>query len=270
MSDIYYVYALVDPRDYLPFYIGKGKGNRSSDHLKETKDNTSNIHKFNRIQYLKRLNLPIIIVKVWEQLNEQQAYEYEEILIRVLGRNSYEEYGILCNICINSQPPNVKGIKRSDEYKRNSSLRQKGKEFTDSHLANLRKSNRKGFLGQKHSAATLKLLREKQLGKKASIETRQKQSLLKKGKNMGPDNHMFGKSHTPETLAKMSASLTGKKRTDEFKDNLRKLHTGVPKQQVTCPHCGKTGGKPVMAKYHFDKCKLRCDSHQGQACVGAN
>jgi hypothetical protein len=27
-------------------------------------------------------------------------------------------------------------------------------------------------------------------------------------------------------------------------------------EQVTCPHCGKTGGKTNMKRYHFDKCKL--------------
>ena len=28
-----------------------------------------------------------------------------------------------------------------------------------------------------------------------------------------------------------------------------------PKERVICPHCGKEGGKPVMKRYHFDKCK---------------
>jgi hypothetical protein len=28
-----------------------------------------------------------------------------------------------------------------------------------------------------------------------------------------------------------------------------------PKKQVTCPHCLKTGGKPVMMRYHFNNCK---------------
>jgi group I intron endonuclease len=30
---------------------------------------------------------------------------------------------------------------------------------------------------------------------------------------------------------------------------------GIPKEKVTCPHCGKTGGKPIMVRYHFDNCK---------------
>lgn len=30
-----------------------------------------------------------------------------------------------------------------------------------------------------------------------------------------------------------------------------------PKEKVTCPHCGKVGGKPVMMRYHFEKCKFK-------------
>lgn len=36
----------------------------------------------------------------------------------------------------------------------------------------------------------------------------------------------------------------------------RKLKmSGIPKVEVTCPHCGKVGGKPAMLRHHFDKCK---------------
>ena len=28
------------------------------------------------------------------------------------------------------------------------------------------------------------------------------------------------------------------------------------KVQVTCPHCGKVGAKLIMARWHFDNCKL--------------
>ena len=30
---------------------------------------------------------------------------------------------------------------------------------------------------------------------------------------------------------------------------------GVKKVSVTCPHCGKSGGKPAMKRFHFDNCK---------------
>jgi hypothetical protein len=39
---------------------------------------------------------------------------------------------------------------------------------------------------------------------------------------------------------------------------IKKWKTGVsrkPKEKVKCPHCNKIGGKPVMKRYHFEKCK---------------
>jgi hypothetical protein len=41
----YYVYQYIDPRNNLPFYIGKGKGKRYQTHLFETADNTENLKK---------------------------------------------------------------------------------------------------------------------------------------------------------------------------------------------------------------------------------
>ena len=57
-----------------------------------------------------------------------------------------------------------------------------------------------------------------------------------------------GMTNTAESNAKRSQSLMGIKRP-----NLK----GVPKPQLTCPHCNKTGGKPQMIQYHFDQCKFK-------------
>ena len=47
---MFYIYHYIDPRDNLPFYVGKGSDNRMYDHLYETESNTENRHKFYRIQ----------------------------------------------------------------------------------------------------------------------------------------------------------------------------------------------------------------------------
>jgi hypothetical protein len=71
-------------------------------------------------------------------------------------------------------------------------------------------------------------------GKKCSNETRAKISAAKKGKP--------GKPHNEEHRAKISASMKG---------------IPKPQQIITCPHCNKSGGEPLMKRYHFDNCKLR-------------
>jgi hypothetical protein len=99
--------------------------------------------------------------------------------------------------------------------------------------------------------------------------------------NMEPENGLnggtSGAKHTEEQNAAKSVRQTGKKRfpykksgkprsdkgkprSEEAKVNMRKseetkANMRKPKKQVTCPHCGKTGGENGMKRYHFDKCK---------------
>ena len=89
-----------------------------------------------------------------------------------------------------------------------------------------------------------------------------------------------GKKQSEETKRKRAESLRGKKRTEEQKQRQKesalncwankdpiteesrrnKIREARAKQviitkQVTCPHCGKTGGDRIMPRYHFDNCK---------------
>jgi hypothetical protein len=50
-----------------------------------------------------------------------------------------------------------------------------------------------------------------------------------------------------------------KKIMDSFKStNLEKYGVEFPVNiQVTCPHCNKSGNRPIMLRWHFDKCKLK-------------
>jgi hypothetical protein len=57
---IYYTYIYFDPRDNLPFYVGKGHGKRAFHHLKQWTLKTRN-HKNNRIKFLLTQQTPPII-----------------------------------------------------------------------------------------------------------------------------------------------------------------------------------------------------------------
>lgn len=72
-----------------------------------------------------------------------------------------------------------------------------------------------------------------------------------------------GIPNTNEAKAKISASLKGKSAWNKgipasAESNAKRVakQTGIPKPKVTCPHCGKMGGKPVMMGKHFDRCKF--------------
>lgn len=75
----FYVYALKDPRSSpaLPFYIGKGTGTRSFDHLTKP-DNT---RKGLRIQEIQASGANVLVSRLIDSLTEQQAMKLEAELI---------------------------------------------------------------------------------------------------------------------------------------------------------------------------------------------
>jgi hypothetical protein len=108
---MYYVYALIDPRNNQPFYIGKGKENRVAMHEK-FKSQCNNLKKDRLIKKILQTyeSIPYEILKDGFQ-NENDAYQYEEEIIANIGIKN------LTNICESRRPPTQKNVKRSIETK---------------------------------------------------------------------------------------------------------------------------------------------------------
>lgn len=117
MEKKYNVYLLIDPRTELPFYVGKGKGNRYSQHKKEFEKQInyfSRIYKHPILQLslkhlvfyeLAELNLEYTF-EIIENLTEQEAFLLEQALIAWLGRKVCGN-GILTNLLSGGKDGNL-------------------------------------------------------------------------------------------------------------------------------------------------------------------
>ncbi len=104
----FYVYAYLDPRkqyhyiyddlifNYEPFYIGKGKNDRSKSHLQAHILKNNSI-KSNKILKIKKLGLEPIVVILKNNLSYESGIELEINLIKFFGRID-NKTGILTNM----------------------------------------------------------------------------------------------------------------------------------------------------------------------------
>ena len=103
---MYYIYAYIDPRDNLPFYIGKGKGYRKNHHIHEDSSKKENKEKYKIIQELLDLGMfPIITELESGIITEPLAYNREDYFILLYGRRGVETGGILTNKTIGGKHP---------------------------------------------------------------------------------------------------------------------------------------------------------------------
>ena len=104
---MYYIYEYIDPRNSLPFYVGKGKNKRKFNHIKNAKESKhENPDKFKIIQDILMQGLFPIIREVESNiLDETTAYEREDYFILMYGRKGIEDHGILTNKTLHGHPP---------------------------------------------------------------------------------------------------------------------------------------------------------------------
>lgn len=89
-------------------------------------------------------------------------------------------------------------------------------------------------------------------GKTHSAETVEKMREAKRGAK----NPNYGRPNSDEQKAKISAANKGLKRTAEFCERMREIHAN--RQVSACPHCGaESKSISNLKRWHFDKCKQK-------------
>lgn len=147
----YYVYHLINPLSWSPFYIGKGKKWRCYQHLSARNNYSHNKRLGGFIRNLRSAGIEPVVIKIREGMNEEAAYILEEQEILKYGRKGFDEGGILMNIFIANRPEKRIG---SDN----------------------------GFYGKTHSDETKALLRKLGTGRKHNDTVKRKISEAHKGK----------------------------------------------------------------------------------------
>jgi len=138
----------------MPFYIGKGCGDRPFKHL-DGRD-IGNKKKVRYIENIRALGLEPTIEYIKENMQETDAYKFESVCIKEMRNNKYFPF------CTNStgikQPPSRRGSKwtpesikkRSDTYKRNYRLKGIKKNISAIQRAKISESLKGRSLSEEH------------------------------------------------------------------------------------------------------------------------
>lgn len=129
----------------------------------------------------------------------------------------------------------------------------------------------KKFVNSRTYEYIKKVLSESKKGRHFSLETREKirQANLNRAPASAETRKKLSeaakrrKGFTTEGRAKVVESNKNRVWTKEMREKLRRhnlgkvnfAQKGIAQEKLTCPHCGKVGGKSVMKRWHMDNCR---------------
>lgn len=224
---MFYVYVYLDPLypiyseygdlkfDNLPIYIGKGKDWRLKEHLRKTNNPIFR----NKIKCWKRKGIDPIIIKIRENLTEQEAWDLEKKYIATIGRLDQGK-GPLLNLTDGGDGPAGRipwnkgkstGWVPSDEARAKMSATHKGKPKSWETRARMSASSKGKPKSDAHRASLSKA------GKGKSYHPWKGKTGVWSEEQLKALSASHIKSWTPERRAEWSKRMTGRKLTEEHK-----------------------------------------------------
>lgn len=203
----FYVYVYSDPRNSVPFYVGKGEGKRYRAHLtiaNQENHRYYNLPVANKIRKLRREGIEPKIEKKFKGLAEEEAFEKETELIIKIGRRKSvggDGSGPLLNLSDGGE--GASGWKMSKESKEK--------------IRRAKLGEKNPMWGKTTSKRQKEAARQANLGKTVSGETREKLRKANSGENhpcygkFGPEHPRYGKKFSQESIDKVRKSLGKKK-----------------------------------------------------------
>lgn len=239
-NKIYFVYALIDPRNQKIFYIGKGKNDRPYQHLIEAKSNdlSCNPYKVRRIQNILKAGYESYIIEyLHSNLSEEEAFNLEKQEIQ-----KYLPSGYLTNISLGgkggdnlSNNPNrdeiIEKIRKSNKERlKDPNERKKCAQFGE----------KNGMFGKTHSEEVKQKLRilnsrtyeEKYTGQDLiNAHKRQSEALYREYKNGRIPSGCFKRKEVSDEQIKLIKELAPLNLTTSILENKIGLSFGVIKKR---------------------------------------
>ena len=213
----FYVYVMFR-EDGTPFYVGKGRGSRITEHEREATRTEMKERRHNIIRRMIAGGIEVPKVKLHEGLTETVAFEYERALIAAIGRADLGR-GSLANKTDGGD--GASGRKLSDE----TLAKLRGRKRSPETRARLSAA----LLGHKHSSETLAKILQSRIGFRHTPEARAKMSATRAGKSWSPDAlaKRTGWKHTPEARAKIAASNARRRLSPETRAKISATKRGL-------------------------------------------
>jgi hypothetical protein len=254
----YYVYCISDPTGKYPPYYGKGQGKRMYDHWQEFKrlgKHSKNYKLTKMFKHLESKEMNPTYKKIFETCSEEEAYVHEHKIIEEIGLQN------LSNIMPGGITGWPTGKKHTYVTKQKMAQAKKGVTLSNEHKQKISEASKKYWIQhpekRKEMAKLLSGENNGFYGRKHTTETKQKISVAKKGKQLGPrteehrrklseankrryadpsvrrkigeantgiNNGMYGKKHSLGAREKIRKAGMGRKLSEETKEKIRQAH----------------------------------------------